>query len=464
MGCPVSHFVKRVAPQSGSLWAGEVVPVSRAALPGDRTFDVAIVGGGFTGLWTAYYLASTTNLTVAVVEAEHVGFGASGRNGGWASALFPASLSSLARLAGSSRNSAIAQHHAMCNTIDEIGRVTLKETIECAYTRGGNISLARSPAQLSRAQAEVNEAESWGRSDLSLLTTGEASAVIGSSRILGATYTPHCAVLQPAKLVHGLAAACEHHGVSIFEKTRALSISPGTVSTTHGVVSANQVIRATEGYTRTLRGQSRAIAPVYSLMIATEPLSEVIWEQIRLRRRETFNDHRHLIIYGQRTADDRIVFGGRGAPYHFGSRTLSSFDRNERVFAKLRATLIDLFPLLSNTQITHSWGGALGIPRDWCASVGIDTSTGIGWAGGYVGDGVSTANLAGRTLRDLIMGEESSLTQLPWVGHQSRRWEPEPLRWLGINAGLQTMTLADTEERLTRRPSLLAKAVKPLLS
>jgi len=448
---------------TGSLWAAQVSPSVRPALPGDSIFDVAVVGGGFTGLWTAYYLATTSSQSIAVIEAEQVGFGASGRNGGWCSALFPASLETLASLPGSSRSSALAQHEAMRGSVAEVGRVAALEGIDCGYARGGTISLARSEAQLSRARAEVAEAESWGRSDLRLLTAPEATAILDATRTVGATYTEDCAAIQPARLVHGLAAACERHGVTIFEGTRALSIAPGRVVTARGVVSAGAVLRATEGYTPSLQGLEREVVPVYSLIIATEPLPESTWEQIGLRRRETFSDHRHLIIYGQRTADDRIVFGGRGAPYHFGSRTRASFDRDPRVFARLRTTLVDMFPVLGTARITHAWGGALGIPRDWCASVGLDPSTGVGWAGGYVGDGVSTTNLAGRTLRDLVLDEDSELTALPWVNHRSRRWEPEPLRWLGINAGLRTMTLADAEERVTRRPSRLAKLVEPLL-
>jgi glycine/D-amino acid oxidase-like deaminating enzyme len=202
---------------------------------------------------------------------------------------------------------------------------------------------------------------------------------------------------------------------------------------------------------------------VYSLIIATEPLSPETWERIGLRRRESWSDQRHVVIYGQRTADDRMVFGGRGAPYHFGSAIKPGFDRDDRVFAGLRATLVDLFPVLSSARITHAWGGALGVPRDWCASVGLDRTTGLAWAGGYVGDGVSTTNLAGRTLRDLVLGHDTDLTRLPWVGHRSRRWEPEPLRWLGANAGLRAMRLADVEEGVTGRPSLVAGAMAPLL-
>ncbi len=228
-------------------------------------------------------------------------------------------------------------------------------------------------------------------------------------------------------------------------------------------MSAGSVIRATEGYTSRIAGLRRALAPIYSLVIATEPLAPGVWERIGLRGRETFSDHRHLIIYGQRTADDRLVFGGRGAPYHFGSRISEGFDADVHVFGKLRATLVELFPVLADTRVTHAWGGPLGVPRDWCASVGLDPDTRLGWAGGYVGDGVSTTNLAGRTLRDLVLDRDTELTRLPWVGHRSPSWEPEPLRWLGVNAGLRAMTWADTEERLTGRPSLVARSLAPLL-
>jgi len=203
--------------------------------------------------------------------------------------------------------------------------------------------------------------------------------------------------------------------------------------------------------------------PVYSLMVATDPLPESVWAEIGLDRRQTFADHRNLIVYGQRTADDRLVFGGRGAPYHYDSRITPANDRDERVFASLRAALVELFPVLAGVPVPYSWGGALGIARDWTASVGLDPATGLAWAGGYVGDGVATTNLAGRTLRDLILGEATELVTLPWVGHRSPDWEPEPLRWLGVNLGLGAMTLADHEERLTGRRSLLARAMAPLL-
>ncbi|WP_206426047.1 NAD(P)/FAD-dependent oxidoreductase [Nakamurella antarctica] len=217
------------------------------------------------------------------------------------------------------------------------------------------------------------------------------------------------------------------------------------------------MIRATEGYTPSLPSSRRDVAPIYSLVVATEPLSDQQWESIRLHDRATFTDYQHLISYGQRSGDGRLVFGGRGAPYHFDSRTKSSFDTDPRVFNLLQRNLIDLFPVLQGVRFSHAWGGALGVARDWNASVGLHRETGLGWAGGYVGDGVSTTNLAGRTLADLITGAESEIVALPWVGHRSPRWEVEPLRWIGVNAGLQVMRFADASETRSGRESRAAK-------
>ncbi len=436
----------------------------RPALPGDRDADVAIVGAGFTGLWTALYLArADPSLRIAVVEAETAGFGASGRNGGWASALFPASHASVAKR--SSREAAMAQDAAMRASVDEVLKAAAEEGIDPRAAKGGTIVLARSKAQWRRAREEVDEARSWGVGDeaLQVLDAAEATGVLAGTRVLGATYTPDCAAIHPARLVRGLADAVVRRGVALYEQTPATSIAAGRVVTRHGIVRAERVIRATEGYTPTLDGERRRLIPVYSLIIATEPLPGDVWEQIGLRRRETFSDHRHLVVYGQRTADDRLVFGGRGAPYHFGSRIRPSYDRVPRVFDAIHHTLVDLFPVVKDAAITHRWGGCLGISRDWTASVGLDRATGLGWAGGYVGDGVTTTNLAGRTLADLVLGHDTDLTRLPWVGHRSRSWEPEPLRWLGINAGLRGMTWADREEARTGRPSRIAELVSPFI-
>jgi glycine/D-amino acid oxidase-like deaminating enzyme len=323
------------------------------------------------------------------------------------------------------------------------------------------VQLARSATQLERAREEVAEARSFGfgDEDLRLLSAEEARGLAGASGVLGGTFTPHCAAIHPARLARGLADVVRQRGVLLFERTPVRRLGPGQLVTGTGTVRARYVVRATEGYTAVLPGQHRALAPVYSLMIATAPLPEETWAEIGLAGRPTFNDLRHLIIYGQRTADGRLAFGGRGAPYHLGSAVRPSFDRVPAVFNALRRTLAGLFPVLGDVKVTHGWGGPLGVPRDWCASAGLDRSTGLGWAGGYVGDGVATANLAGRTLADLIAGADSELTRLPWVGHHSPPWEVEPLRWLGANVGLQAMGWADRVEAKTGRPSRAARIV-----
>jgi glycine/D-amino acid oxidase-like deaminating enzyme len=446
-----------------SLWfeqlPGSITP--RASLSGDEAVDVAIVGAGFTGLWTAYYLHQLDpTLSIALVEAEVAGFGASGRNGGWCSALYPVSIATLADEAG--RDAAVGQYAAMRDTVAEVVRVAAAEQIDADIAVGGTIVLARSAPQLERAREEAREARDFGL-DVSLLDAESARARLNATDVLGATFTPHCAAIQPARLVRGLADVVEGRGARIYERTRVNRIESGAVHTNRGTIRAAVIVRATEGYTSQLAGYRRVSAPVYSLIIATAPLPDSTWDEIGLRERETFSDHRHLIIYGQRSADGRMVFGGRGAPYHLGSRIRSGYDRVPRVFAALEHTLGELFPVLHGTEITHHWGGPLGITRDWHASVGLDRSSGLAWAGGYVGDGVATTNLAGRTLADLISGRESELTALPWVGHRSRKWEPEPLRWLGANAGLQAMTWADHAESKRGAPSKMAALVNGMM-
>lgn len=430
----------------------------RPSLPGTTDADVAVVGAGYTGLWTAYYLlVADPTLRVVVLERELAGFGASGRNGGWCSALFPASAAKLAR--ESSRDDAVRMLRAMQDTVDEVGRVAAAEGIDAHWAKGGTVSLARTPLQLERARAEVAEWRTWGfgEDDHAMLGADEARAMVGATDVLGGTFTPHCAAVQPARLVRGLARAVERLGGKVYERTAVTAVEPGVVRTEHGDVRAPYVVRATEGYTPSLPGHARDLAPVYSLMLATEPLPESVWGELRLADRPTFNDGRHLIIYGQRTADGRLAFGGRGAPYHFGSRVRPEYDRDAAVYEELWRVLTDLFPAIRPYAVTHTWGGPLGVPRDWFASCGLDRTTGLAWSGGYVGDGVGTSNLGGRTLADLILQRDTDLTTLPWVGHRSPRWEPEPLRWVGANLGLRVMSTADGVEERTGRPARRAQ-------
>ena len=449
---------------SGPLWwSGLTAGPTRPPLTQDESVDVAIVGGGFTGLWSAYYLLEADpSLKVLVLEAEHVGFGASGRNGGWVSALYPVGARVLAREHGEAATR--DQYAALRDSVDEVGRVARVEGIECGFHKGGTLVVATNRAQATRSRAEVEESEYWG-TGMTWLEPAAAADRLAVKGLRGATFNRNCARIHPFRLALGLARAVEGKGGRIHEGARVADVGQGRLRTDKGiVVRARHFLRATEAWTARLPGHRRTVAPVYSLVVATAPLPRSVWDQIGLADAETFSEHRHVIVYGQRSMDDRMVFGGRGAPYHFGSGIKAGFDGDAKVFSTLRRSLTQLIPATEGVEFTHAWGGPLGIARDWHPGVGYDPPTGVGYAGGYVGDGVALSNLAGRTLADLVTSRDTSLTRLPWVQHRSRRWEPEPLRWLGVNAGLQLATLADREERLTGRPALLGAALSALTS
>ena len=442
-----------------SLWrdtAGSAPEIPTSGLP--QHADVVVIGGGYTGLWTALHLLrEQPGIDVVVLERTHVGFGASGRNGGWASALFPTSLERVAE--HSSPASARDLRRAMIRTVDDVGRWAAEEGIDCDFAKGGTVTVARNRAQVDTLWADVSDAHAWGDTDadLAYLDADATDAHVRMAGALAGSYTPHCAALHPLKLVHGLARAVLARGGRILENVSALSYTRGVVSTDHGVITCGNVVRATEGFTARFDAHHREIMPIYSLMIATEPLSDAQWERIGLAQRETFTEQRHVVIYGQRTADGRLAFGGRGAPYHWDSGVDADFDGHPRVHAGLHETLLDLFPELAGVRITHRWGGALGIPRDYMPFVRF--ADGVGEAGGYVGDGVAASALAGRTLADLILGHSTADTALPWVGHRGRDWEPEPLRWIEANGMLAGLSLADRREARTGRPSRIAQTL-----
>lgn len=448
---------------------GEPTPVwdsglvsRRPALPGDRDADVVIIGAGYSGLWTAYYLLTADpSLRVVVLEKEFVGFGASGRNGGWASAIFPVSLDRIAQT--SSHTSAVRLQREMNATVGEIGRVVRAEGLDCDFTREGFLSLARSQAQLARVGAQQKAAARFGLPDQwHVVGADESAKLVGAQGVLGGTFTEHCAVVHPGKLVRGLAEVVERLGGTIHEGSPVEYIGRGFVDTPHGRVRAGVTVRATEAYTPTLRGHRRTLVPLYSLVLATERLPRERLVDLGLEHRIAFNDMRNLRIYAQVTADGRLVFGGRGAPYHFGSAVSGSFDQDERIHQRIRDTLLGFFPDLSDVPVTHAWGGPLGVARDWHPSVGLDRRSGVAWTGSYVGDGVTTSNLAGRILRNLILRRDEPINELPIVDHMSPRWEWEPFRWLGVNTGLLAARLGDVEERLTRRPSRISQILERL--
>jgi glycine/D-amino acid oxidase-like deaminating enzyme len=414
-------------------------------LPGDRDADVCIVGAGLTGLWTAYYLKlADPTLRITILEAEFAGFGASGRNGGWASGLVPGARDRLAKQYG--REAVLDYQRAMNEAVDEIIGVAEREDIDADIVKGGTLRVARTPAQADRLRHKTEADHEWGVTDSVLLTPEEASDRIRIEGMTAAAWTPHCARLQPAALVRGLADVVVRLGVTLYEQSPVTVVEPGRAVTAHGTVSAPVVLRATEGFTASLKGLRRAWLPMNSSMIVTEPLAEGVWEEIGWSGRETLGDTAHGHLYAQRTPDDRIAIGGRGVPYRFGSRTDSDGRVADRTIGELTETLYKVLPQTAGARVDHAWCGVLAVPRDWSATVGLDPVTGLGWAGGYVGHGVTSTNLAARTLTDLVLKRESRLTRLPWTGHGPGTWEPEPLRWLGVRGLYVAYRLADLHE------------------
>jgi glycine/D-amino acid oxidase-like deaminating enzyme len=415
-----------------SFWWQQVgLPVPTDRLDGDASCDVVVVGGGLTGLWTAYYLhEADPTLDVRVVEARFAGFGASGRNGGWLSSELAGSARAYAAVAGADGVQRLRD--ALRATVDEVVAVAAREGIEADIVRSGVLTVARSEAQRQRLGGELTAAQVADRVRV-------AGAVSGH-------FDPDCARVHPARLVSGVARVVRERGVRIHEDTRATSVSPGTVVTERGTLRAPVVLRCLEGFTAGLPGHRRDWLPMNSAMVVTAPLTRSQWDAVGWSGEELLGDEAHAYCYAQRTADGRIALGGRGVPYRFGSRTDVDGRTQARTVESLRSTLTTLFPSLAGIRIDHAWCGVLGVPRDWSASVAHDPATGLGHAGGYVGSGLTATHLAGRTLRDLVLGRDTDLTALPWTGHRVRRWEPEPLRWLGVHSLYRLYRAADRRE------------------
>jgi len=443
-------------------WRARGIPPLRPGLPGSTDADVCIVGAGFTGLWTAYYLKrADPGLRVVVLEAAFAGYGASGRNGGWVTATLPGSRS---RYAAHPRGKQGVREleRQLRETVDEVARVCRDEGIDAGLIKGGTLTVATSAAQDARLRQRLEHERSWGDGPgiVRYLNEEELAGRLRATAAVGALYWPDCARVQPADLVAGLAGAVTRSGAVLYEATPVTSISAGRARTPAGDVHAPYVLRCTEGFTADLPGQHRTLLPMNSSMIVTGPLSDAAWQSIGWNGFETLSDEAHAYIYAQRTADGRIALGGRGVPYRFGSGLDHDGAIVPSTVAQLGRVLRRMFPVTAEAGIEHAWCGVLGVPRDWCATVMMDPRTGLGWAGGYTGHGVAAANLAGRTLADLVRGVPSPLTILPWVGHRSPRWEPEPARWAGVRGLYALYRAADRLESAGRSPrtSLLARA------
>ncbi len=426
----------------------------RPPLPGDQQVDVAIAGGGLTGLWAAYCLAQgDPRLRIVVCERDVVGYGASGRNGGFLSAGMAGEARVFSKRGG--MDAVRRAERAFMDGIDWVGDVVAAEGIDCGYHKGGALRIATSPTQAARVAAGAAGRRERGYADTDLweISLEELQRRVRFHGAVSALYTPHCARIDPARLVRGLARACERLGVTIHEQTPVTAIERGRLVCRQGTVQADVVLRATEAFTRDLPGGSRRYLRIYSHMVQTEVLPDEVWGELGWDNCEPIADQRYHFFYAQRTMDNRIALGGRGTSYYFGDRIRDENDRNDAIFRRIEEALRLHFPAAASAGIEHRWGGSFAAPRDWSMGVGFDPTTGMGHAGGFAGHGLTGTSIAGRTLADLILRRDSDLLTLPWVDHEARRWEPEPLRAIAATSISRILLSADAHEERTGRPA-----------
>jgi glycine/D-amino acid oxidase-like deaminating enzyme len=430
----------------------------RAGLAGDIEVDVAIVGAGFSGLWTAReILVRDPSRRVAVLESHIAGFGASGRNGAWLSAGIAVSPTEMARRHSPTTVQAVTA--AMRATVDEVIRASEIDGIDAQVRKAGLLRVARGRHERPALDAAMATHRRLGiDAGIRILEPDELATRIRIADAHGALFDPHAAAIHPGRLVRGLARAVERRGASVYEQTPVQRLHPrqgarsAWLETAGGRVVADTIVLATEAYTSQLPGRRRSVLPLYSLIVLTEPLDDATWAAIGWDGHELLSSHRYTVDYLSRTVDGRILFGGRGAPYHLGSRIADRYDRHEATHALLREQLSSWFPSLRGVGFSHAWGGPLAMPRDWLPSFHHDPGTGIAQTLGYTGQGVGTSNLGGRVLADLIVHGETPHRDLPMVGHRSRRWEPEPLRWLGARYLQGALRRIDARAAKTGRP------------
>lgn len=455
-----------------SLWMDQLEPFSaRPSLKNDCDVDVAIMGAGFTGLWTAYYLKQQRpELNVIVLESEVAGFGASGRNGGW----LMGQISGQDALLENSQAELKQDAHKLLHAIpDEVARVIEKEKINCDFKKAGVLYVAaryiEQEQRLKKHFIELQKA-GYGEADYQWLSGKKLDKKLKISSSFGAIFSPHCATVQPAKLVRGLASAVEALGVPIYEQSAVCSWKKGELLTENARVSAKWIVPALEAYGAELPSSIKKLnqfhLPVQSLIVATEPLSDAQWQAIGLENGEAFSDNSRQVTYGIRSDDNRLVFGARGT-YQFGAKLRQDFNLTPQEIADRRRILVELFPQLKDTKITHAWGGNLAVSRRFSPHMIKDETQGFVLSGGYGGEGVGATNLAGRTMADLILNKDSALTKMPWVKKQGsfkdlKKWESEPLPWLGYKSVIQAFDFEDkvlTQGRSSKWKRRLAEKV-----
>jgi glycine/D-amino acid oxidase-like deaminating enzyme len=419
------------------------------SLAGAHDVDVAIIGGGYTGLWTAYHLhQADPSLRIAVLERETVGFGASGRNGGFAMTLLDMSLALLRRNHGD--DAARAAHQAVATSVEEMGAAIEAEGIECEWRHGGLMVVATNPAQLERVALDRRCADELGLDGFDWLDRDAVQAELHSPTYLAGLREEHCAVLHPAKLARGLAGVVAGQGASLFEQTEVTAIEEHgrrlRVRTPLGFVNADQVVLATNAWGAHQPWVARRVVPLYTYIAMTEPLTDQQWDSIGWDSHCGVEDKRNFVHYYRRTLDGRILWGGSDGVVYFNGRIAPRLDRHQHTFERLQRTFARTFPQLSGVRFTHHWGGPVAVTANFVPVFHTLLDGRLHYGVGYNGHGVAPSHTGGKILRDKVLGVSSELTELCFVDGKAVAMPKEPLQWMGAELSRRSLLRQDAQQ------------------
>ena len=412
-----------------SFWLatyGDYLP--NPPLLGDLKVDIAIIGAGFTGLSTAYNLRrEDAGLSVAVLEAEVVGFGASGRNGGFSMTLFGLEPAVTKALFGQQKT--VEAHRYMERSVDYVDELVKEHNLQSEYWFPGFLRAATTPGYVKRIQHDLEILTSMGITGVSWIEADEIKKEVNSPRFLGGWWEPRSGLLNPAKQVRELKRIAIQYGAQVYENTPVTEIHRAedlTLATPQGKVSAKKVIFATNAYSHLIPELKRKQVPAFTHMVVTEPLSQAQLEPIGWKNRQGIEDARNLVHYFRLTIDNRITMGGSDVSLAYGGDM--DHDMNPQTFAMLEQDILWLFPHLKGIQITHRWGGPVSVPLQMAPAIGFIGDQRAIFSLGCVGHGVSMTHLNVRTLADLALERKTDLTDVWFVNRHMIPWPPEPIR------------------------------------
>lgn len=426
-----------------SFWLESMEYSENPQLIGELRTDVAIIGGGFTGIASAYFLKQQEpSLRVAVLENEVVGYGASGRNGGFAMTLFGMTLGLTALRFG--KQKALQAHRYMEKAVDLVRELVVKHNIQCDFEFPGFLRVATTQRLKKRIVHEIDLAHSLGIEGIEWIDADKVKGEVNSPLYLGAWWEPRCGLVNPAKLVRGMAKVVQDLGVSIYDRTPVLEVKKNNkihLKTPGGIVIADKLVFATNAYSHLIPQLKRRQIPVFTYIVLTEPLDEKHFDSVGWKNRQGIEDARDFVHYYRLTRDNRLLMGGRDITFSFGKNM--DRDLNNRIFQKLQEDIVLTFPALKGVRITHRWGGPVSIPTDLSPAMGYLGDKRIVYSLGCVGHGVALTHMNGWTISDLLLEKKTERTETFFVNRKLIPWPPEPVRFIVSSAIYGYMRMED---------------------